>query len=347
LGPEQIGLVLATGTLAKLCAGPLVGRLADLSQRLRLVLAVCCGSAALAAACLFLAYDLWYLWLFNLLLAVALSPTTSIADALALGAARDRTTGFEYGWIRGSASAAFVAGTLAAGLILITNDMFRVCIAAAGLLAVASGLTATLLPERRKQHCARNSLGPIRGFTVLWSSKPFPALVAVCALVYGSHAMHDAFAVIRWTAAGVSPEVVSLLWAEAVVSEVVVFGFAGPIIIAGIGPNRAAALAAAAGVVRWLVAGATTSVFALTLIQPLHGLTFALLHLAAMRILNTVIPQHLAATAQTIYAFGPGLASTGLTLVCGVLFARLGGAAFFAMIPLCALAVPIAWFQLR
>ena len=33
----------------------------------------------------------------------------------------------------------------------------------------------------------------------------FEILVLVAALILGSHAMHDAFAVIRWSAAGISP----------------------------------------------------------------------------------------------------------------------------------------------
>ena len=95
--------------------------------------------------------------------------------------------------------------------------------------------------------------------------------------------MLDAFAVIRWTATGISPITISLLWSEAVVSEVVVFFLIGPLIINRFGPRGAAALAAIAGIARWTVMSQTTDVAALALVQPLHGFTFALLHLACMR----------------------------------------------------------------
>jgi len=36
-------------------------------------------------------------------------------------------------------------------------------------------------------------------------------------------------------------------------------------------------------------------------IEPLHGLTFALLHLTCMRLLAQCVPRHLEATALTIY----------------------------------------------
>jgi PPP family 3-phenylpropionic acid transporter len=44
------------------------------------------------------------------------------------------------------------------------------------------------------------------------------------------------------------------------------------------------------------VAGVTTSVLALSIIQPLHGFTFALLHLASMRMMRTLVPARLAGT---------------------------------------------------
>jgi hypothetical protein len=40
---------------------------------------------------------------------------------------------------------------------------------------------------------------------------------------------------------------------------------------------------------------------AMALVEPLHGLTFALLHLACMPMLSVVVPPALAATAQGIY----------------------------------------------
>jgi MFS transporter, PPP family, 3-phenylpropionic acid transporter len=52
--------------------------------------------------------------------AAALAPTTSIADALAVNTAKPQigTRPFEYGWIRGSASMAFVLGTLSVGQLI-------------------------------------------------------------------------------------------------------------------------------------------------------------------------------------------------------------------------------------
>jgi PPP family 3-phenylpropionic acid transporter len=155
--------------------------------------------------------------------------------------------------------------------------------------------------------------------------------------------MHDAFAVIWWSDAGIEPSTISVLWSEAVAAEVVVFFLIGPALLNRLGARGAAVLAAAAGIVRWSVAGVTTSILALSIIQPLHGFTFALLHLASMRMMQTLVPARLAGTGQSIYAFGSGCVTAVLTLLSGFLYGKLGGAAFLPMAILCAVALPLAW----
>jgi len=169
-------------------------------------------------------------------------------------------------------------------------------------------------------------------------------LILISFLIYGSHAMHDGFAVIWWSAAGIEPSTISILWSEAVAAEVVVFFVIGPALLDRFGARGAAVLAAAAGIVRWSVAGMTTSVVALSIIQPLHGFTFALLHLAAMRMMQALVPPRLAGTGQSIYAFGSGCSTAVLTLLSGTLYAKFGGASFLAMAILCAVALPLAWY---
>jgi PPP family 3-phenylpropionic acid transporter len=77
-------------------------------------------------------------------------------------------------------------------------------------------------------------------------------------------------------------------------------------------------------------------------LQPLHGFTFALLHLACMRVLVRTVPAGLEATAQALYAaVGVGAASALLTLASGALYGRLGAEAFWFMACLCAVALPL------
>jgi hypothetical protein len=141
-------------------------------------------------------------------------------------------------------------------------------------------------------------------------------VTVVAALVLGSHAMHDSFAVIRWRQAGVSPSTTAVLWSESVAAEVLVFLFLGPRILRAFTPTVALAVAAFCGLVRWAVMAQTVDVTALALIQPLHGFTFALLYLASMRIIADTVPRALAATAQAVYGLvGVGGADALLMLL--------------------------------
>src|SRR5262249_37825133 len=144
-------------------------------------------------------------------------------------------------------------------------------------------------------------------------------------------------------AAGISPPTVSLLWSISVAAEVVVFVVIGPWLLRKLTPAGAMMLAAVAAFGGWLIAAMAGDVAPLALIQPLHGFTFALLHLAAMRLLAASVPSDLAATAQAIYGtVGIGAATTLLTLLSGWLYGRMGASAFAVMSVLCLASLPVA-----
>jgi hypothetical protein len=71
-----------------------------------------------------------------------------------------------------------------------------------------------------------------------------------------------------------------------VAAEVVVFFIIGRPLLDRLGAAGAATLAAAAGMARWSVEAQTAWLPVMVAIQPLHGLTFALLHLACQPALN-------------------------------------------------------------
>jgi MFS transporter, PPP family, 3-phenylpropionic acid transporter len=348
LAPEQLGILFAAGTALRLVSGPLVGRLADCTQALRTVLAICALLAALVALGLLSAPPFTPLLLTSLLHAAALAPTTTLADALALGAAqpRDARPRFEYGWVRGTGSAVFVIGTLLSGQVVDSWGLASIIVSHAALLLAAS-CAATLVPttERREAIAPAERADPL-GVVALLRMPLFRRVMLISALVLGSHAMHDTFAVLRWSAAGVSPAMASALWSESVAAEVVVFFLIGPPLLTHLQPARVLTIAATAGVVRWMAMASSTSVLALALVQPLHGLTFAALHLACMRLIPAIVPQRLAATAQAMYALGAGATTALLTLASGWLYATLGAQGFLVMALVCA-AVPPLTSRLR
>jgi PPP family 3-phenylpropionic acid transporter len=345
LAPQQLGVLFGAGTAIRLISGPICGRLADMAEALREVLAICAALAAAVAVALLGAARFPALLAISLVHAAALAPITSLGDALAVGATASRPVAarFEYGWVRGTGSGVFIVGTLVSGQVVSAWGLESIVVLHAALLAAAA-CTALLVPAPR-QPCRREARvepSPIQGPVTLLHIADFRRVALVATLVLGSHAMHDTFAVIRWSAAGISPAAISVLWSESVAAEVLVFGLIGPALVRRLGARGVMAVAAAAGVLRWVVVAFTTAVGALALVQPLHGMTFAALHLACMRVIPAVVPAHLAATAQAMYALGPAAATALLTLASGHLYARLGSQAFLVMALLCAAAAPLA-----
>ena len=342
LSPEQIGLLLGLGTVVRLAAGPVAGRVADRLQRLRQVLAAAAVFAGGLAFGLPWVAGFWILLVARLCHEAALTPTTSLADALALGASTSRAARFEYGWVRGAASLAFVLGTLVAGQVIGWTTLTSIAWMQ-GILLLAAAACTVWLPAPGEGTRATAEPPSSVAFKELMAIAPFRRMVLIAALVFGSHAMHDAFAVIRWNASGIGPATISVLWSEAVVAEVIVFFLIGPRLVDTLGPRGAAAIASVAAVVRWIVMAFSADPGVLAIVQPLHGLTFALLHLGCMRLMGAAVPHHLAATGQAIYALGPGLLTALLTLSSGMLYASFGANGFLLMAVLPALALPLCY----
>ena len=340
LGPGEVSLVLAAGAGVRLLTGPLGGWLADRTGRAPLVL------SALAAAAAAIALGYGATRATALLVAVSaahaavLAPLNPVADALALGSAE--AGAFRYGWIRGAGSAAFIAGTLLSGRLVDGAGLGVIVGLNAALLAAAAAV-GWMLPNRVAGTTAPPGAKTAGGIGALFRLPTFGRVMAVAALIGGSHALHDTFEVIRWRAAGLSATQASILWSLSVASELVVFVGIGPPLLAALGPRRAMLLAGAAGIVRWSTAAVTAAFPAMVLVEPLHGLTFALLHLACMDVIGRVVPAAAAATAQTVYAtVAIGAATAMATGGAGPLYEAWGPGAFWVMAALCAAALPLA-----
>jgi PPP family 3-phenylpropionic acid transporter len=337
LQPGAIGLVLAVGTATRLIAGPVGGRVADRLGTPRTVLVV----YAAASSCIAIGYlapaGVGLLLAISMAHAATLAPLTPIADALAL---RDTTVSVRYGWVRGAGSAAFIVGTLLSGQAVARFGLAAIiwlnALLLAGAAACARSLPNPLVPP--------STHAQTPGVASLLRLPAFRRLMLVAALIQGSHAFHDSFVVIHWRSLGISDGTIGALWSESVAGEVLVFLLIGRKLLDRLGPAGACILAAVGGILRWVVLAETTSVIAAACVEPLHGLTFALQHLACMRLIAAIVPPHLAATAQAIYGtVAVGLASAALILASGPLYVRSGAGGFWLMAALCAAAIPFSW----
>jgi PPP family 3-phenylpropionic acid transporter len=343
LDVASVGIFLGLGTAIRAVSAPLAGRVADAFAALRPTLSICAGMAALATLLLLLPRQPLLILAILFLYSVALAPVVPLSDALALGVARpgEQKRGFHYGWVRGTGSAAFILGALGGGQAI---DLFgyNALLVASAVLLLLAAMAAWFVPELRREAPSQKQHVRLADAILLFRIPAFRRVLTIAALILGGHALHDNFAIIRWHDEGIDARTSSVLWSESVAAEVIVFFFLGEPLLRRIGPAASATLCASAAILRWVIMGATAAVPAMAVIEPLHGLTFALLHLTCMRVLTATVPQKLAATAQAVYGtVGVGLATSALTLASGELYAHFAARAFWVMAALSFMALPL------
>lgn len=336
LSATQLSIVLALGSVTRLLTSPASARLAD-GWGLRAVLVAGAVLAAVTLPAMAVLQGFAVLLLVQLVHSVGVAPVVPLSDAAAIAEMRLRP--FDYGRVRAWGSMAFIASAVLAGQLVSLHGpaaalwLAACCLGATAL--VAAGLPAPPGPRAR---ATGGVWEPLR-------HPGFRRLLPASALIQGSHAMYYGFATLHWQAAGLPAGVIGLLWAWGVVMEVALFLW-GRRMVERLGARGLATLAAAAGVLRWGVTGATTELVPLFLAQALHALTFGAMHLAAIRALGA-LPSGLGARAQTLHSsLGVGLASGALLLASGPLYAALGGHGFWVMAGLCGLGV-VAGLRLR
>jgi MFS transporter, PPP family, 3-phenylpropionic acid transporter len=182
LGPSEIGAVLAAGTAVRLITGPAISRVADRLGKHRKTLAVLVAMAAVIAFGYGLPAGFAIFLLVSVAHASALAPIVPIADAMTLAAAPGR---FQYGWVRGAASAAFVVGAVGAGQVVEATSLGGIIWMNGTMLALAA-LAALRLPRNALDRPLMRREANVRA---LFAVPGFLPLMALAALVLGSHAL--------------------------------------------------------------------------------------------------------------------------------------------------------------
>jgi len=340
VAPEQIGVLFALGSWIRVVSTPAIAHVADRVGRPRTVLAVLAGASALSFAAFYPVAGFWPILLVSVPTAICLTALVPLGESETMGAVvRD---GLDYGRVRLWGSLAFVVGTVGAGSLLRGRDpdLILTLIVLALLACLVVALT---LP--RQPPIAIGGRRP-RPAAVL-ADRRFVLFLAATSLLQASHATYYAFSALHWRAAGLTDAVVGWLWGEGVLAEVAFFAISSRV-LARAGPIGLLVVAGLAGIVRWVVLGATVAVPALLVVQLLHAATFGAAHLGAMHFIARAAPPGLAATAQGLYAAATGGIGLGLALLlAGQLYGIGPASAYWAMAALSAggagLAVVLHW----
>jgi len=326
LSAQQIGFTLALAQAVKILAGPTGGWLADRRAQRRTPLMLLTGLALIGLALYLPAHGFLAVAMVTALVAACQAPVLPLADNLVLMTIRQHA-GLDYGRLRLWGSITFIAGAAAVGALLVGRSpeiVLWLAIAAYGLTFA----TVVNLPDTRPQAVA----GATRASPGWLFRRPaFLLVLAAGSLVQSSHAVLYGFSTLHWQANGIDSATIGMMWALSVVAEIALFAWGGPL-AARLGVARLFLVSGVAGVLRWSLTGASTSLVVLLPAQTLHALTFGAAHLATMQFMSRAIPPQMSATAQSLYsAIGIG-AVYGIAIWCsGGLYAALGGGAFHVM----------------
>jgi PPP family 3-phenylpropionic acid transporter len=340
VGPAEIGTIYMgrqmVTVLAILAVGWVAGRLLGVRS-----LAVALASAAVLIAVSYeLAWGFWPNLLITLVWGMVWHPILSLGEGVCVTLTRQK--GIDYGRVRVWGSVSFIVGAVAAGLSVehwgARWVLYVMCV------GVALTLPAVLWLPRPAAETV-SGRGPADRPTAidLLRRQPFVLFLLATGCCQASHAALSLFATLHWRAAGITDATISLLWAEAVVVEIVLFT-AGGVLMRRVGAAGLIGLGALAGVVRWAAMPYITDVAALAVLQALHALTFGACHLGAMAFLQRALGAAQMAAGQSLYY---GLASgllTALMYQCvGWLYARVGVETYLAMSALSAAGLLLAW----
>jgi MFS transporter, PPP family, 3-phenylpropionic acid transporter len=262
------------------------------------------------------------------------TPIVPLTDAYALrGVVR---YGLNYGPLRLWGSAAFVAGALSCGLLadlIATPNLIWVI---TGVAAVGAAISLGLQPlENPKPPPAAQHRA-----TALLRVPGFVAIIAVSALIQGSHAAYYTFASITWQLSGLGGLTIAGLWALGVIAEIVVFA-ASPRF--NIQPSVLVVIGALSAVARWVITAQAPSVGVLALVQLSHGLTFGLTQVGIMGLMVRRVPIHVMARGQGYLAAFGGIVASSASILSGVIFARHGPGVYYVMAAMALSGAAVVW----
>jgi PPP family 3-phenylpropionic acid transporter len=332
LDATEISLILSVGVWIRAFANPFIAHFADRSGAHKKIIMISASGGLITYGLFGIADGFWMLFSVNLVASAMFMALIPLGENMASRASVEH--GFDYGRVRLWGSITFILAAYAGGWVIERTGDAAILwmIVAAMMAAFVAGLG---LPDRPARNSGNISDVRFPAFTLL-RQKQFLVFIAAVSLIQSSHAVLYVFGTIHWRTAGISDHMIGALWAEGVVAEIILFAFSGAV-VARLSPIRLMWIAAMAGIFRWVILANTTDVTILIATQWLHGLTFGAAHLAAIHHMLRTVPEHMSASAQSLYSgFAIGLVMGLMMLVTGWLYEGYGRSAFYAMILLSA-----------
>lgn len=331
LGAVAVGLVTAAFSIAKLGYAPFLGRWVDRGGWVPGMLSLHVGFSLLAAVVVIKAENPWVLGLAFLAVGLGYGTVLPLVEAAVL----ERPPLKGYGFVRWWGSVGFIALAGVSALVLRGGRLDVFPILLIGSLIVLGLVGATLEGEARPRPGAASS-EHVTGS--VW------ILLVILTLQQVSHGPYYAFFSIHLSEHGIGTAAIAGLWSLAVLAELITF-VNGKRLQNRFGLRRLLSVALVLTPLRWLLLALPPSLPTLVLSQMGHAVTFAMVHLAAVQMVQRMVPAGARRNAQALYSgliFGLGIVLG--TAVAGPLYVAVSGSGSFLVAAGFAALVAVAWF---
>ncbi len=330
----EVAAITASPFLLRLIVTPAAAVLADRIANHRLVIIGLAWVALALAVVLSQASGFWPIFLCAVPFALVVATIMPLTETVAVHGVK--SSGLDYGRMRVWGSLAFIAVGLVAGALVDQNGpSVSLWLLVAGSIATVAAAHAlprpspAIIAATPAVSAPRALLGP--EVQRLIRSPLFLAFIVAASFTQAAHALFYTFGALHWQSQGISASWVGVLWSLGVMSEVMLFAYAGAIVqrISAAGLLLAGA---AAGIVRWSLMSFDPPLELLIPLQLLHAISFGATHLGAIQFISKAVPEAASGTAQALYAtFAAGVVMGAATLACGSLYKAHSGDAYLAM----------------
>lgn len=328
-----IGLITAVFSLPKLVYAPVVGARVDRGLWFAGVLTVHVAVSLAAALAIPYIGGAWALGAAFFVVGLGYATVLPLVEAAVL----ERLPPRGYGALRLWGSLGFVAAASASAGLVAQRGLAAFPV----MLAVSIGLLAlACLPL---EGAARPGHVPARGGripAVVW------CLLALLTLHQVAHGPYYAFFSIHVMSSGYGSGAVGALWSVSVLAELAAF-LAGRRLERRLGRLRLLGLALLLSPLRWMALALPPSTPILVAAQLGHAVTFALVHLAGIQVVQAGVPAGAVRRTQALYSgltFGLGVVAG--SALAGPLYGAVGGRASFAVAAGLSGVLAIAWLPL-
>jgi PPP family 3-phenylpropionic acid transporter len=339
LTDPEVAFIVAMMMAVRIIAIPLGTFAADITRKRKAVIIVCAAGAFIAYALLHLMSGFWPILITAMLAAALLAPVVPLSEVLAVeGAAH---FGLDYGRIRLWASLSFLTGSVVAGALLEVIPVEAVVLLIAGAQGIGA-LFALLLPgDKAIRPTKHEPIRPGAVFAVV-SSLPFILFLLAAGLGQASHGLLYAFGSVHFVELGYSKFTIGKLWAASVLMEVLMFAFSNRF-YRGFGSVGLIVAGTGLATLRWFATGLEPPLAIMFAVQALHAASFGFTHLGTMHFIRERVPENMRNTAQGLFSvLSSGVLLSATMWASGLLYGAFGGAAFFVMAGLAAIAFVLA-----